>query len=355
MFCPVSEEDGVMSTTTSRELHLLELLQSSGTRTLRELAERLDVDERTVRRYIEDLRNMDVPVESVRGRYGGYRIGQGFRMPPLMLSDDEALAVVLGLLHAQADPGASGPAVQTAMAKVRRSLPARAADRLDVLSQAATFTVQDPAPVPDADVMLTVAEAVHDGRPLEIRYHSASGAPSRRVVHPHELVSYQRRWYLIAVDTARDADRTFRVDRIATARTLPGTVPPPETPGTETTGTSLAERFARADHRWTVILHVHTDMGTIRAQLPESVAMVRPSPADGRPDADRYRVEIHAAHLDWIPPVIAALGCPVEVESPSELRTLLVETAARLTDAAADGSSHEPLRDDAELPDTSPS
>src|SRR5690349_22105879 len=125
---------------TGRVLTLLELLQSGGTRTVAELADRLGVDGRTVRRYVDQLIDLDVPVESVRGRYGGYRLAPGYRLPPLMLSDDEALAVLLGLVAGRrtglmtdrTDSGA-GTASETAAAKIRRVLPQRLAGRLDAV------------------------------------------------------------------------------------------------------------------------------------------------------------------------------------------------------------------------------
>src|SRR6202008_15789 len=124
-----------MARPTARVLSLLELLQSGGVRTVAELAGRLDVDERTVRRYVDHLLDLDVPVESVRGRYGGYRLGSGYRMPPLMLSDDEALAVLLGLIAGRRAglTTAAGAASETAAAKIRRVLPVRLARRLGAL------------------------------------------------------------------------------------------------------------------------------------------------------------------------------------------------------------------------------
>ena len=120
-----------MARPTARVLSLLELLQSGGVRTVTELAGRLGVDERTVRRYVDHLIDLDVPVESVRGRYGGYRLAPGYRMPPLMLSDDEALAVMLGLIAGRRTGLVitTGTASETAAAKIRRALPDRLARR----------------------------------------------------------------------------------------------------------------------------------------------------------------------------------------------------------------------------------
>src|SRR5690349_23237229 len=121
-----------MARPTARVLSLLELLQSGGVRTVAELAGRLGVDERTVRRYVDHLVDLDVPVESVRGRYGGYRLAPGRRMPPLMLGDDEALAVLLGLIAGRRAglPTTTGTAHETATAKIRRVLPERLTRRL---------------------------------------------------------------------------------------------------------------------------------------------------------------------------------------------------------------------------------
>ena len=131
-----------MARPTARVLTLLELLQSGGIRTVAELADRLGVDERTVRRYVDHLIDLDVPVESVRGRYGGYRLAPGYRMPPLMLSDDEALAVLLGLVAGRRAglTTATGTASETAAAKIRRVLPERLARRLDAVLDSLAFT-----------------------------------------------------------------------------------------------------------------------------------------------------------------------------------------------------------------------
>src|SRR5580658_1138222 len=129
-----------MARPTTHVLTLLELLQSGGIRTVAELADRLGVDGRTVRRYVDHLIDLDIPVESVRGRYGGYRLATGYRLPPLMLSDDEALAVLLGLIAGRRTGLAAGTASETAAAKIRRVLPERLARRLDAVLSSLSFT-----------------------------------------------------------------------------------------------------------------------------------------------------------------------------------------------------------------------
>src|ERR1700693_290670 len=154
---------------TARVLSLLELLQSGGVRTVAELAGRLGVDGRTVRRYVDHLSDLDVPVESVRGRYGGYRLASGYRMPPLMLSDDEALAVLLGLVASRRTGlvTTTGAASETAAAKIRRVLPERLARRLDAVLDSLAFTgPPGETPAPDTGVLLSIADAVRHRRPI---------------------------------------------------------------------------------------------------------------------------------------------------------------------------------------------
>src|ERR1700760_5117802 len=152
-----------MARPAARVLTLLELLQSGGIRTVAELADRLGVDGRTVRRYVDQLSDLDVPVEAVRGRYGGYRLAPGYRLPPLMLSDDEALAVLLGLVAGRQTGlvTAAGTAGETAAAKTRRVLPQRLADRLDsVLASLRVSSASASVPAsaaPDTVILLTLA------------------------------------------------------------------------------------------------------------------------------------------------------------------------------------------------------
>ncbi|MGY4644348.1 helix-turn-helix transcriptional regulator [Cellulomonas sp. URHB0016] len=321
-----------MTTTTSRVLQLLELLQSADTRTVAELAERLAVHERTVRRYVQHLLDLEIPVESVRGRYGGYRIRAGYRMPPVILSDDEAVALLLGLVHARAGSDASDVAIQTATSKIRRSLPAESARRLASLLETAVLDVPTHQDVPDAGTLLTIADAIKQRRPLDLRYLDAADAPSRRTVLPYDLVEHSGRWYLIAFDAARRSERTFRVDRIRTARAVAGAF---ERPARTDAISRLVDGFAEADYTWRVVLRIRAPGEHIRRYLPPSVAVLRPVPEHDGDDAPAWhRADIHATRLDWIPGVIAALDCDVVIESPDELRQLARAAAARLLAAA---------------------
>lgn len=324
-----------MSRPTGRVLTLLELLQSGGTRTVAELADRLGVEGRTVRRYVDQLIDLDVPVESVRGRYGGYRLAPGYRLPPLMLSDDEALAVLLGLIAGRRAglTTAQRTANETASAKIRRVLPRYIAGRLDTLLDALAFTdvpgTPDAAEPPDSAVLLTLADAVRHRRPVSIRYTDRADRRSERTLHPYGIVAHAGRWYVTGEDASRAEDRTFRLDRIGAARTLPGTFEPPS-------GPDPAERvlaaFATAEYRHQVTLRIHGTPAHIRTRLPATIATLD-DPAGGRaPTAERwFRVRLHAEHLDWLPPLLASLDRPFVIEGPDELRDLMAEFAERLT------------------------
>ncbi|WP_445280275.1 helix-turn-helix transcriptional regulator [Streptomyces sp. DSM 118148] len=323
---------------TGRVLTLLELLQSGGTRTVAELADRLGVEGRTVRRYVDQLIDLDVPVESVRGRYGGYRLAPGYRLPPLMLSDDEALAVLLGLVAGRRTglTTTRNTASETAHAKIRRVLPKHLARRLDTLLEALAFTEQPGEfDTPDAGVLLTIADAVRHRRPVSIRYTDRDGRRSERTLHAYGIVAHAGRWYVTGEDARIGEDRTFRLDRVADARTLPGTFEAPVGPDP---AQRLLTAFATAEYRHEVTVRIHGTVEQIRARLPAGVASLEEhEPAAGQEDrtAGRWlRVELRAQRLDWLPPVLASLDRPFVIERPDELRDLVVALADRLTSYA---------------------
>ncbi|MFD5539085.1 helix-turn-helix transcriptional regulator, partial [Streptomyces sp. NPDC127079] len=253
---------------TGRVLTLLELLQSGGTRTAAELAGRLGVEERTVRRYVDQLIDLDVPVESVRGRYGGYRLAPGHRLPPLMLTDEEALAVLLGLVAGRRTglTTAGDTAAETASAKIRRVLPGHLAGRLAALLETLAFTDRTGgSDAPDAGVLLTLADGVRHRRPVTVRYTDGAGRHSERTLHAYGIVAHSGRWYVTGRDAGIDEDRTLRLDRIADARTLPGSFEPPAGPAP---AQRLLSALATAGHRHEVTLRIHGTVAQIRARLP---------------------------------------------------------------------------------------
>ena len=207
-------------------LALLEILQQGGWMTIADLARRIGVDERTVRRYAAQLSDIGIPVESRRGRYGGYRLAPGYKLPPLMFTDDEAVAVVLGLAagrRAGMAP-ADSTAVDSATAKLRRVLPAALARRTDALLATIDFTgpARRSAP-PGTEVLLVLAEAARDRHPVHLSYTSWHGRASERDLDPYGLVFHAGRWYVTGRDHTSREVRTFRLDRIGTVCAAEGT------------------------------------------------------------------------------------------------------------------------------------
>ena len=189
------------------------------------------------------------------------------------------------------------------------------------------------APAPDAGVLLSIADAVRHHRPISIRYTAADGRRSERTLHPYGLVAHSGRWYVTGADPGIGQDRTFRLDRIADTRTLPGSFKPP-------TGFDPAQHvlsgLAKTPYRHEVTLNIQGTIEQIRARLPASVATVEELPEGGAdPETERwYRVELHAERLDWLPPLLASLDRPFAIERPDELRALIAALADRLATSA---------------------
>lgn len=321
-----------MTRPTARVLALLEILQGGGTRTVRDLAARLGVDERTVRRYVAHLVDLDVPVESVRGRYGGIRLVPGYRMPPLMLTDDEALAVLLGLVAGRRAGLAttSVVAAESAAAKLRRVLPRARMHRLDALLDEMELTGPAlSATAPETDDLLVVAEAARERRPVEIEYTGAGGRSSRRTVHPYGIVAHSGRWYLTAADASSHQVRTFRMDRVSSPRQMAGSF---DVPAGFHPSDALLSALATAPRRHTVTLRVQGTVEQVRPMFPPGLATVQDTD-----DPGQVRVVIRAERLEWVPAVLAGIGLPFAIEGPEALRPLVRAQISRL--AAALGSS----------------
>ncbi|PSL02081.1 putative DNA-binding transcriptional regulator YafY [Haloactinopolyspora alba] len=188
-----------------------------------ELAERLDVDPRSVRRYVAALRELGIPVTSTRGRYGGYRLAHGYRLPPLMLSDDEAVSAAVALAAASRAAAADVPSpTDQALVKLNRVLPMRLRQRVNAMLEVTDVLPDGRASVtPDPEVTLTLGTAVRQRRRVRIEHVRADGSATTRDVDPYGLVVHARRWYLVGHDHLRTDVRMFRADRIGRAAELP--------------------------------------------------------------------------------------------------------------------------------------
>src|ERR671915_925593 len=190
---------------TTRLLSMLELLQIRGRIGGPELAKRLEVGKRTVRRYAVMLQEMGVPVEGERGRYGAYSLKRGYKMPPMMFTDEEALGLTLGLLAARR-LGLSGvaPAVEGALAKVERVMPEVLGERVRALEETVIPTVTRPAKLPTGEVVVALATAVRGRRRVRLRYRSGLGEETERRVDPYAVVNREGYWYAVGQDHLRE-------------------------------------------------------------------------------------------------------------------------------------------------------
>ena len=257
-----------MLATSARLLRLLSLLQARRDWSGPELAERLGVTTRTVRNDVERLRGLGYPVDARRGVAGGYRLAIGSTLPPLLLDDEEAVAVAIGLRTAARGTvaGIEESSVR-ALAKLERLLPPRVRRRIDAVASAVVALPAAGPPV-DADVLVPIAAACRDHERLRFQYVAHDGAATDRVTEPHRLVNAGRRWYLLAWDVDRRDWRTFRVDRIRLR--LPSG---PRFTSRELEDDEVAERVARGlaratwQHRARVT--VHAPAGELAARLPD--------------------------------------------------------------------------------------
>jgi predicted DNA-binding transcriptional regulator YafY len=317
-----------MAKPLARVLALLDILQMGGTRTQRELSQRLGVDERTVRRYVDHLVDLDVPVESVRGRYGGYRLAPGYRMPPLMLTDAEAVAVLLGLTGARRaalDPDAA-VAVESAEAKVRRVLPRALAARLAALSTATTYSDESRRPVtPETGILLAVAGAAVRRQPLAILYTDRNDRVTERVLQPYGVVALEGRWYATGLDSRSGAVRSFRLDRITRVAVQDGQF---QVPAGFDPASVVTEAVSGASYPHPVSVRVHGDERAVRMRLRMPGPAMVIEQADGEPGWVRVRWRVE--RLDWVSSALAGLGLPFVIEEPGELREQVRALAGRL-------------------------
>jgi predicted DNA-binding transcriptional regulator YafY len=259
-----------MLETSARLLRLLSLLETRRDWTGPQLAERLDVTTRTVRNDVERLRSLGYPVEATAGVGGGYRLGVGAAMPPLLLDDEEAVAVAIGLRTAAGGTvaGIADSSIR-ALAKLERLLPTRLRRRIGTLA-ATMLTLPGTGPAVDADALTAIASACRDHERLRFDYESHEGAGSARRTEPHRLVHSARRWYLLAWDLDKGDWRTFRVDRIRLRPPAGPRFTPRELTDEEVTE-RLSRGLATAMWRYRARVTVHAPVEEIAQRLPPGV------------------------------------------------------------------------------------
>ncbi|NIK56791.1 helix-turn-helix transcriptional regulator [Kribbella shirazensis] len=307
-----------MIETSARLLKLLSLLQQPKEWSGAALADELGVGVRTVRRDVDKLRNLGYPVDAVPG-VAGYRLGAGAALPPLLLDDEEAVAVAIGLRAAATGTvaGTEESSVR-ALTKLEQVLPSRLRHRIELLQQIAVTPAGGPSVQPD--VLLAVAAACRDHQQLRFDYRSHDGTAARRRTEPHRLVHTGRRWYLVAWDLERDDWRTFRVDRLEPRIPTGPRFTPREVPDLATTNRGVA--YGGYRHQARILVHAPAE--EVADRYGPNVASVTPV------DDTTTLVETGADSLDQLALYLGLLGLPFEIQSPPELVDRVRELTTRL-------------------------
>jgi len=308
---------------SSRLLTLLSLLQARRDWPGGELADRLEVSRRTIRRDVERLRELGYPVESLSGPAGGYRLRAGTAMPPLLLDDEEAIAIAVGLrTAARASVTGIEETSVRALVKLEQVLPAHLRRRVSALGSA-TIAPATAGPTVDPQHLTVIAAACRDAEVLRFAYRTREGVDTRREVEPHSLVNLGRRWYLLAWDRRRENWRSFRVDRLSgpastgvgfKTRTLPA----------KDAAAYVAQSISGAPTRYDARVTVHASLEEITSRIPSHWG--RFEPIDER--TCEYRTGDD--DLGWLAMRIAMLGVDFEVHEPPELVEQLKTIAGRL-------------------------
>jgi predicted DNA-binding transcriptional regulator YafY len=316
-----------MLETSARLLRLLSLLQIHRDWSGADLADRLGVTPRTVRRDVEKLRSLGYPVHASTGTAGGYRLGAGAALPPLLLDDEEAVAVAIGLRSAALGSveGIAEASVR-ALAKIDQVLPSRLRRRVDAL-RAATVTVDSRAPKVSADALALLAAAVRDRERVRFDYTARAGQDSLREVEPYRLVHTGRRWYLVAYDLGRTDWRTFRVDRMQPKSPAGPRFTPREEPAQDSAAWT-ARRLAVEQYPYRARITVFAPAQVVADRIPPEYGLVEPI------DPGSCMLTVGGNYLEAMALYVAMVGAEFRVHEPPELIAQVRDTAARLARAA---------------------
>ncbi|MET8807233.1 YafY family protein [Streptomyces sp. NPDC004546] len=325
--------------TPARLLQLLSLLQTPREWPGGELAERLGVSRRTVRRDIDRLRELGYPVQASKGADGGYRLVAGKALPPLVLDDEEAVAIAVGL-RAGAGHAVEGvdEASVRALAKLEQVLPARLRHRVSTLQAATTPLTSGDGPTIAPETLTVMASTVAGHERLRFAYRDKDGSESRRLTEPHRLVSTGRRWYLVAYDLDRADWRTFRVDRVSEPFATGVRFAPRELP-TGSAAEYLRQSIQRRQERYEFAVRFAATAEQVSARLPAGLGV----PEDDGEGGCVLRGAF-ADPLEWLAVRLAMAGYEFTVRGPGELAACVRELGARLSRAGADVREEGALR-----------
>lgn len=314
---------------TSRVLAVLELLQSRPLINGPELANRLEVDARTVRRYITMLQDVGIPIEVVIGRYGGYRLRRGFKLPPLMFTNDEAMALTLGLQAVQKmGVHAIAPSIEGAMAKIERVLPDDVRPQIQAIHDMLDVDMHSSDARIDLSILATVSTAARQCRQLWICYRTEQNEQTERVIDPYGVVCHDGHWYTVGYCHLRTEPRVFRLDRIEQTQMQQETFTrPPDFHCLR----YIIQSVAAIPDTWNVEVLLKMSMEEARAKVPTMLATL-----EQHPEGVIFYASI--SNLNWMARFLVGLGCTFVIRRPVELRTTLQELAEEMSQIAQCGS-----------------
>jgi predicted DNA-binding transcriptional regulator YafY len=314
-----------MSRPTTRVLAVLELLQTHGRMSGAELARRLAIDRRTVRRYVAMLEELGIPMATERGRDGAYMLVPGFKLPPLMFTEDEALALSVGLLAARGlGLAEAAPAVATAQAKLERVMPANVKRRVRAVDETVTLDLSRPIAPSDNAALVALSAAAQSRTRVHLRYRAARREETERDFDPYGLGYRGGRWYAVGMCHLRRGLRSFRLDRVESVQPLAVTFTRPK--GFDALGhlTFSVATLPRA-HAFEVLLQ--TDLKTAKRELFPTIGLLEGS-------ADGVVLRGQTDDLDWFARELARLPFPFRIRQPPLLRRSLAALAKRLAHGA---------------------
>jgi predicted DNA-binding transcriptional regulator YafY len=310
---------------TSRVLAVLELLQSRPSISGPELATRLEMDVRTVRRYINHLQDVGIPVEAEIGRHGGYRLRPGFKLPPLMFTEEEATAVVLGLLGTSwLEIGQSSIAVEGALAKVSRVLPMHARDRLNSISSHLFFFSPQQDARPDISLLMNLSEAISQRQRISLDYRSHNDQLTHRTVEPYGIVGWDGHWYLVGYCCLRQGYRTFRLDRIQQVQLLEEFFEKDEDFDSRS---YIMKQFDNKSARWNIEVEFQATLFTAQQRIPSSYGTLTATPSG-------VLFQCQYDSIDSMARYLISLNLPFVIHQPPELRESLLRLAENITQIA---------------------
>jgi predicted DNA-binding transcriptional regulator YafY len=312
-----------MANTSARMLRLLSLLQTHRYWPGVELADRLEVSPRTLRRDVDRLRELGYPVDANRGVAGGYQLQSGAAMPPLLLDDEEAVAIAVGLRTAAG--GAVAGIEETSMralTKVIQVMPPRLRRRVEALREYTVPAIWGNGPTVDAVALTVIAQSCRDDERLRFGYTAHDGEETRRHVEPHRLVSLGRRWYLVAWDVERHDWRTFRADRIVDPKATGARFRQRDLPGGDA-GRYVRDRLTTRPTQHVVIVDIMAPADKVKATVTY-YATVEPL------DEGSCRMTMNTDTFDWPTMVVGVVGADFTVVQPPELRDHIRAAGERL-------------------------